>query len=436
MAGQIQPTGGIGPVRGVVRRPPAQLQTGLTPKEILGILRRHVFLVVMFTILGTAAGVGSWYLLRKYCPRYTAIGAIQVLQPEITDPMQFGGGRLTQDIYDQFRNSKVLRMKSLGTLQELLKKDSIRQTNWFKQFVKGNETDIADAVKNLQRNLRAIAPRDDVHIVVSMKCASPSEAQLIVNEMINLFLRQEQDTATMDLREQLSQRREQQAKLLNDLETSNAEMRRIREGTDFGNLGETRFRDFLTETLADQQTDLGNLQNEISRLNSIVEILKARAQGDFDEVITERIEEDPTARRMRDSIAALEPILAELLTRFGENHRRVKEVSDALRKRREDLARRQAEIAEIIRRADYANAQDQLITMTAEVEAQKRRLQELQAEHKEMSKVRADYLEAMTERDEKQARLEEMTTHIEKLTTLLEDPQISKVKLAWTAPEP
>ena len=58
-------------------------------------------------------------------------------------------------------------------------------------------------------------------------------------------------------------------------------------------------------------------------------------------------------------------------------------------------------------------------------------LQQIQAEHKEMNKVRADYLETAKERDEKQKRLAEMTTHIEKLTTLVNDPEISKVKIAW-----
>jgi uncharacterized protein involved in exopolysaccharide biosynthesis len=54
----------------VVFRPP--VAGSLTPKEVLGILRRHIFLIIIFTILGLAAGAGIWKLLQKYSPKYTA----------------------------------------------------------------------------------------------------------------------------------------------------------------------------------------------------------------------------------------------------------------------------------------------------------------------------------------------------------------------------
>ena len=436
MTAPMQPTNKAATVRPVAGRPSLPTQMTLTPKEILGILRRHVFLIAAFTILCTVLATGSWYLLRKHRPSYTALGAIQILQPAITDPLQIVDARSSKDIYNQFKNSKIRRMKSLGTLQELLKKDTIRNTKWFKQFVKGNDTDIARAVKILRKRLGASAPRDDVYALVSMTTSSPAESQLIVNEMLDLFLAQQSDEATKDLRSQLAIRRTQQDNLRSDLQVSTDEMRRIREGTRFGNIGEGNFYDYLSQTLSAQQTDLGNLQNEVIRLNTDVEILRIRAEGDYDEVVTEQIEQDPTARRMRDSIAMLEPLLAELLTRFGENHRRVKEVSDSLKRWQADLDKRRNEIADIIRRADYRNASDQVVAMSAELEAQKKHLQQIQAEHKEMSKVRADYLDVTMQRDEKQARLEATTTHIEKLTTLMEDPQLSKVKLAWYAPQP
>ncbi len=435
MTAPTQPTHEVATVRSVAGRPPLPTQVTLTPKELLGIIRRHVFLIVSLTFLGAVLGTGSWYLLRKYSPRYTAIGAVQVLPPAITEPWQFGNPATSKEIYDQFRYSKISTMRSLGTLQELLNKDKVRNTTWFKQFVKGNKTDHAGAVKKLRRTLSVSGPRDDIHILVSMTCGSPAESKLIANQMIELFLTQQRDAATADLSIQLGKRREQERKLKADLNVSIDEMEKIRKGTLFGSLG-TTFRDYLTETLGDQETDLANLQNDIDRLNSTVAILKERAVGQYDEVVTEQIEQDPIARGMRDRISIMEPLLAQLLTRFGENHRRVKEISDALKQQRDDLLERQIEIANILRDANYRNARDGLVTLTAQLESQKTRLEELQAEHWEMSKVRADYAEAATLRDEKHLRLEEMTTHIAKLTTLMEDPQISKVKRAWYAEEP
>lgn len=436
MAAQMQPTNKAATVRPVTGRPPLPTQISLTPKEILGILRRHVFLIAVLTVAGIIAGGVSWLLLRTYRPRYTATGAIQVLQPEQDDPLQFADARSNKEIYDQFRNSKALRMKSLDTLLALLNRDIIRDTKWFKQFVKDNDTDLAGAVKNLKKNLGASAPRDMVYVLISMKCGSSSESKLIVEQMRTLFIAQETNAATDGLTQQLKNYRRQEQNLKNALAVSIDEMKKIREGTAFGNISEANFRDSLSETLGDQQTDLANLQNDITRIESILETLKIRAEGKHDEVVTQQIEQDPTARRMRDTIAMLEPMLAELLTRFGENHRRVKEVSSSLKQRQADLNKRRREYADIMRQANYRNADDQFVAMSAELEAQEKRLQLVQAEYKEMNKVRSDYLDIAVQRDERQERLAEMTSHIEKLTTLVENPEIAKVKAEGGVPQP
>ena len=437
MTSHIQPPTSPAPVgRPIAARPPLAMQTAMTPKEILGILRRHVLLILILTIVGAAAGAGGWYLLRMYHPRYTAIGAVEVLDPGLTDPDTFGDATVNPDRYDNFRNSKVMRIRSLGVLQELLRADTVRNTRWFGQFVRDSHTDTARAVRNLEKHLRIAAPRDDVHVTVAMTCGSPGESMVIVNEMIDLFLQQQRSGATGDLSSQLAKRREQQAKLLRELGVANDELRKIREGTNFANLGETTFRDYLTESLADQETALSQLENTIIRLESNVEILKRRAEGEYDEVVQEQIERDPISQRMRDNIAMMEPRLAQLLTRFGENHRLVRETRDDLEQRRGDLAKRQVEIADILRKANYRNAHDQMVYLTAELEAQRKQLQEAKTEHREMSKVRADYLEGTTRRDEKQALLEEVNTVIEKFSALYDDPQASKVKLAWYASEP
>lgn len=422
--------------RPIGARPPMAMQTAMTPKEVVGILRRHMLLILILTILGTVAGAVGWYMFDRYCPRYTAVGAIEVLEPGLTDPDTFADRGTNKDIYDRFRNSKVMRIRSLGTLQELLRREGVRETRWFAQFVEGAHTDIPRAVKDLEKHLRVTAPRDDVHVTVAMTCGRPDESKTIANEMIDLFLRNQRDAATQDMRRQLKMRTDQTVKLQGELRGANDELRKIREGTPFGNLGETTFRDYLTESLADQQTSLSRLENTIIRLESNVEILRQRAEGEYDEVVREQVERDPTSQRMRDSIATLEPALAELLTRFGENHRRVREVRDALEQRRQDLARRQVEIADILRKANYRSAHDQMVFFTAELEAQRKQLQDVKAEYKDMSKVRADYTEAMTRRDEKQTLLEEVNTVVEKLRALHDDDQVAKVKLAWEATAP
>ena len=66
--------------------PAAVAASGLTPKDILGIFRRHISLIVLMIILGFIAGGVSWYLLKKYYPKYTARTYIKVFPPVEKDP--------------------------------------------------------------------------------------------------------------------------------------------------------------------------------------------------------------------------------------------------------------------------------------------------------------------------------------------------------------
>jgi len=430
MTSQIQPTN-PGPIaRPAGIRPPVAMQASMTPKEIVGILRRHILLIVVLTLLGAACGTGGFFVLRKYYPRWTALGAIQVLEPGQTDPTELRDAQANRDVYDRFRNSKLARIRGLATMQALLRREPVRGTRWFQRFVDGQATDIPRAIRELERHLRVSAPRDDVHIMVSMTCGNPQEAALIAEELIDLFLRQQQDEATEDMRRQLNARTQQAVALKRDVDAARSRLQSIRAGTQFANLGESTFRDYLTESLAHQQTSLSQLENIIVRLESNVQILKLRAEGEYDDVVREQIERDPISQRMRDVIATLEADLREKLTRLGESHRRVREVRDALDQRRLDLAKRQAEIGDLLRNASYRDAQDQYVFHMAQLEAQRKQLQDVKAEYRDWSRIKAEYLEAITERDEKQALLEEANAVIEKLRTLSADPQVSKVKMA------
>jgi hypothetical protein len=101
----------------------------LTPKEVLGMLRRHVWLVIFMTILGGAAGTGGWHLIQRYLPQYKAETVIKVLPPVETDPWS---RRLPgpQDIQYGIV-SLVNLMKMQSSLQELPISDKVRETKGF-----------------------------------------------------------------------------------------------------------------------------------------------------------------------------------------------------------------------------------------------------------------------------------------------------------------
>ena len=431
MTGQIQPTSAM--VRRPGPRPPmAAAAATMTPKEIVGILRRHVWLMIFSTILGLIVGGVAWYLFSRFLPTYTAQTAIEVLPPGTSDPMQIGSTPANKDLAYQLRFTKAASIKQQSTLENLLRRDKIRETDWFKRF----NNDIPKEVESLEDDLRASPQREGNWIMLSMKCHDKKESALIVNEMLDLFLKAQQDIATRDVRRQLATRTDQQRRLKTELQQVEDALKTFREGTSFTNLGGQNFRDYLDFKLSGLETMNNQLQNNMSQLNSLIITLRVRAEGEHDAVVREQIERDPIASGMRRTIASLELNLAQQLTRFGENHRRVRQTRDTLKQANTELASRQKEIADIRRRADLRNAEDQMTSLTEQLADMQKQLTEAKAEQKDLDNLRANYEKYVIIRDEKQTLLEEMDAYIEKLYSLMDDPEVSKVKMVGLAPEP
>ena len=431
MTGQIQPTNAM--VRRAGPRPPmAAGAPTLTPKQIVGILRRHILLMIFSATLGLVIGGVAWYLFQRFLPTYTAETAIEVLPPGTADPMEIGSSPANKDIAYQLRFTKAAFIKQQSTFENLLRRDKVRDTEWFK----GYNNDIPKVVEDLEKDLRASPQREGNWIMLSMKCHDKKESALIVNEMLDLFLKVQQDIATRDVMEQLAKRTDQQRRLRGQLQQADDTLETIRKGTKFTNLGGQRFRDYLDYKLTGLEEMKNQLQNSVAQLESFVTTLRVRAEGEFDVIVREQIERDPIASGMRRTIASIELGLAQQLNRFGENHRRVRQMRDGLKQAKADLASRQNEIADIRRRANLRNAEDEMTALTEQLASLQKQLAEAKSEHKDMDNLRANYEKYLTIRDEKQKMLEEMDAYIEKLHALMEDPGISKVKMVGLAPEP
>jgi hypothetical protein len=129
----------------------------ITPKEALMIPRRHWLMIVLLTIFGFCCGVGSWYVLKKYYPRYTAQTFIRVLPPVEKDPTMIQTPVVSKDIQYGYRLSMATLLTSQGMLQNLIDRDKIQQTQWFRDFGEIRDIRIRKAVKDLKNRLGAYA---------------------------------------------------------------------------------------------------------------------------------------------------------------------------------------------------------------------------------------------------------------------------------------
>ncbi len=424
----------------VPRHPDARSgsEATLTPKEALGMLRRHLWLILFLTIIGGAAGTGGWYLIRRYLPLYRAETAIKVLPPIEMDPMSIVVAQVQQDIRYGHRVSLANLMKSQSTLQGLLQRDEVRNTKWYRQKTKGG-VDIAKAVQGLNRNLTAFPHREAEHILVSMTCGSPSESALIVNQMTNLFISQHGETEKGDVRQKLADVTQRQSAVEQEIRQSEADLHNVTQRTGITDLDRPAGRYFphtITLRLNELDKQESDLALAIRQLQADIENLRLLAEGPITEQIQQVIEADPVMVALAQQLAALEAQLSGRLTKFGETHRVVRQTQEQIEETRARREQRRTEIAEQTRRANLMNARDSLRVLGERLtELQKMRAAALE-EQKKLDDARSEYERIQKTRDERLEALNQIKMQIEKYRILLEDPETPKVQSVGLAPEP
>lgn len=413
----------------------APVATVLTPKDVLGILCRHVLLIVIMTLLGLGAGGGIWKLLQKYLPKYTAETYIQVLPPVETDPMNIVATQVNKDIHYQHRLSMANLIRQQKTLQDLLRNDKVRATKWFQ--LRGK--DDRKAFKYLKEYLGAYAHKDAEFVEISMTCEVPEEAALLVNEMAQLFVSSQGGSKKADISEKLRQYEERRDRVQSELTAAEAaldDVRKVSGITDLEQPAGRYWRHTFEVKLDDLELQESELLLTIKQTEADLENLKKLAEGPVSVQIEQVVENDPVMVMLAEQLAFQEAHLAGKLTKFGENHREMRQTRQLIDEIKEKRQNRQSVIAEQTRQAGLANAQDKLIVLQRRLAELQNLREEAAAKKKDLDLARVQYEQRLAIRDERLKSLDEIKQQIEKWRLILNDPETTKVQLLGLAPPP
>ena len=400
-------------------------------------LRRHVWLVIFITVLGGAVGGAGWYLIRRYLPLYKAETVIKVLPPGETDPMEVISSQVQQDIQYGHRVSLANLMKLQSNLQELLRNDKVRNTKWFRQKTARGDTN--EAVRDLERNLSVFPHREAEHIIVSMSCGSAKEAALIVNEMASLFVNKHGETEKEGVSQKLIELNARQSAIENDIADSERAMQQVREQSGISDLEAPSGRYFqhtITLRLNNLELQENELALAIKQLQADIGNLRQLAEGPITAQIEHAIEQDPVMVSLAQQLALYQAQLSGRLTKFGENHRIVRQTQELIKEIETRRMQRKSEIGEQTRRANLLNARDTLRVLEERLAELQRLRNEAQQKQKALDDARAQYEHRSKIRDERVETLSQIKTQIEKLKIMLDDPKTPKAQLVWEAPEP
>jgi len=404
----------------------------MTSKEVFAILRRHILLIVVLTAAGFAFGGGSWVVAQRYFPGYRAQTYIEVLPPVETDPMQIVAAQVQKDIQYQHRVSMAYVLKGQSSMQDLLRDDKVRATDWF-----ARRGDIRTALRYLQRDFVAYAERDAEYVRVSMTCGKASEAALIVNEAATLFVNSQGVEKQREVGTTLAELSKRQNAVQLEVVRANNAMADIRTTSGITDLERPAGR-YWRHTFELKLDDLELQQNElllaIRQTEADMENLRRLAEGPVTVQIEHAIEMDPVMIVLAQQLAFQEAQLSGRLSRFGEDHRVVRETQQLVDEIKERRRLRREEMAEQTRQASYKNVQDRLVVLQQRLQELNNLRDQAATQKRDLDLARVRYERELTDRDERLKMRDDIGQQIEK-QRLIHD-EAPKVRLLAFAPEP
>ncbi len=425
------------PALSVGRMPPGPAATGLTAKEVLHILRRHMWMILLTTLCGFILGGGTWYCLRTFMPRYTAQTFIEVLPPIQEDPTVITNTQVHKDLQYGYRVTIANKIKQQTLFQELLLRDKVRQTEWFQRDMQGDTT---RALKDLMKTFGAYAHRDGDFVTVSMTARTTQDAATLVNEMALLFVNLHGGQEKETIQEQLIRLRDQQKDIEAEVDASNRALDKVRIDAGITDISTDAGAYRNQHPIVTEYTDLVAQEKElelgVTQLEANLKNLNELATGPVNEQIENQIERDPLLISLATQIAMNQGALSGLLARFGEDHPEVRRLAEAQTALEERRLERRKEIADQVRRASYMDARQLLAEMKERLARLVELREEAEARKKELDMARVKYDRQRTVLDDNLELLRTIKEQVEKRKLMLDDPKTAKVLLKALAPEP
>jgi hypothetical protein len=315
---------------------------------------------------------------------YTAQTLIRVLPYADKDPMKIEKPAIDKDIQYGFRQSMVILIKQQRTLRELLDRDKVRQTKWFRRFAKfdkqGNiinaDQCLLKAIKDLMKNFSAHADRDSEFIVLSMTCSDAQEAADIVNEMATLFVDSQTATKKGEIAARLKELVMRQNDVQAELSTAEMALTEVRDRFDLTDLEERSCPHPITARLMRLEHERDNYVLETKGIQAHIENLKKKQER-------------------------------------GANGQVKQELQDEIH-----------------------NVQDELVVLQSKVLELEKMRKDAAAKKRDLDLARIQYRQRADIRDERIRTLNQIKMLIEKLRIMHDDPETSKVQLMGRAPKP
>lgn len=316
---------------------PTQTASAMTPADVLRIVKQRIYLIVFFALLfvGIAVliyfacmkgmvipGVG-WRLEKKYESR----GVVSVDSPNPGNPMVFGGEpSIPLELMNRTIANQMYRLKQPDILNELLSDSEVQRTVWFSREPDSEKPNLLEV---LQDDLAVIQAPDANAFVVSFRAPTSSDAKIIVERAIGIYLRRvDADSKTNYMKQLTGIYQKQLDDLKNKRDLAEQQKRALAGAQAGGVTGLAEGRNIDSEKLRGLLVESARAEADFALVSSQWESLRTIDPSQIQPTpeVLAALDSDPQIAQLNRDILVSQQGLDELSNRVGPKHKAVQAV--------------------------------------------------------------------------------------------------------------
>jgi len=426
------------PTAGATLAPPAPVRApgpaqgmGISGADVFRIIRQRLVLILFLWGMFIAATIGFTFYQKAYNPKYTAQAYIQVRSvrpPDPTNPLEVEKTQVQE--VEQILNDQALIVESTPVLQAALQDAQVKNTLWYQEASQRKNEQLVDLLNDI---LTASPVRDSNFLSVTIQWKKPEEAAEIVNAVVEQYMTRISQLQRDQIRDQEQQLQNDLQQVKRRLDQQRLDMETFRAtGQVFGEEGR------VSENLLTLQALVTELEVELLGRQAQYEALRDASQADLpiNADLQAILQSDPAIFQLEQRLQVTDEGLRQLKSRFGPNHRAVRDQLAARDAAATALAEEQAvkilqyrnQQLEQARRAEF-EAQQQLIAL-------REKLLLAQAAQKDRDKKYAQYLSMEEEAEFLKLQHESLSQQKEMLSMLLRRQKTVQVDVTQHAIPP
>ncbi|MBN1943318.1 MAG: polysaccharide biosynthesis tyrosine autokinase [Phycisphaerae bacterium] len=389
---QIVPAGRGVPLSAGPRAPgpsaPAGGGAGITGKDILRMLRRRKWMIILSVFIFTvAAGVSTWLWL-MYAPLYTSSAFLKVNPPKASE-MHAGNQFLGEDIMERLMMTYAQASASEKVLGEAAK--ALIHTHWYSEANQAG----SDPVQVLMKEVSiGMVPKTSL-LRVSMTGQDRNEITEIVNAVATAAEKDSQTDAG-DAHNQAILRIQAERKSMENVRDENAnKIQALQERGLGGEAVESR------ATIAYKQgayvSTLSQLTEEFKQVAKAWDNIKGLTDEELAQQpeVQQMLNADPELQQLRYRVLGLKIDLAAMKDRFGPNHKSIIRLETALSSAQELLEQKKQELTQqnvqqlkILRENDFLQRQEAIIELGNKIKDLDEKLKTLEKQENELLRAK------------------------------------------------